>query len=170
MKPIETERLIIRDVSLDDAEYIFKQYNDPLFIQNVGDRNMKTIDDAKAYIENRFFPQVEEKGYGNCTIILKDTNEKIGGVGIFHRPGFNIPDIGFSLLPGFQGKGLAFEAATALLENVKTKFNLKSVSALTTNENLASQNLIERLGLVYLRDEIFPETDEILRYYEAHFD
>ncbi len=169
MKPIETERLLIRHVNLDDAEFILKLYNDPLFIRNIGDRNMKTIDDAKTYIEIRFFPQIEEKGYGNCTIILKETNEKIGGVGIFHRPEFEIPDIGFSLLPEFHGKGLAFEAASALLENAKDEFNIKAISAITTNENQASQNLIERLGLVYQRDQLFPETNEILRCYATYF-
>lgn len=169
MKPLETQRLYIRDVSFDDAEFVLKLYNDPLFIQNIGDRNIRTIEDAKMYIKNRFLPQIEEKGYGNCTIVLKETQEKIGGVGIFHRPSFKVPDIGFSLLPKFQGKGFAYEAASALLENAKDEFNIQSISALTSKENKASQNLIERLGLLYQKDEYFPETNEYLRYYEAHF-
>jgi len=74
----ETERLILRPMSLEDREFIFELYNRPKFIQYIGDRHIKTVDDAENYIKNRFLPQIEKLGFGNYLVVTKDKNEKIG--------------------------------------------------------------------------------------------
>ncbi|WP_333596569.1 GNAT family N-acetyltransferase [Chryseobacterium flavum] len=89
----ETERLLIRPISPEDGELIFKLYNSPKFIQYIGDRNIKSIADAEEYIKSRFLPQFERLGFGNYLVMTKDGNEKIGGVGIFEREGLDIVDI-----------------------------------------------------------------------------
>lgn len=84
-KLYETERLLIRPMSVEDADIIFELYNMPSFIKYIGDRNIRSLSDAENYIKSKFLPQFEKLGFGNYLIILKEGNRKIGGVGIFER-------------------------------------------------------------------------------------
>lgn len=163
----ETERLILRPMSLDDSDFIFDLYNRPKFIQYIGDRNIKTLSDAENYIKNRFLPQFEKLGFGNYLILTKEGNHKIGGVGIFEREGLDIVDIGFSLLGEFEGKGYAYEAASKVKSIGMDDFGLKKISAITTKDNFSSQKLIEKLGLKFQKIVTIPEDPEELMYYES---
>lgn len=163
----ETERLIIRPMSLDDAEFIFDLYNRPKFIQFIGDRHIKTVADAENYIKERFLPQLERLGYGNYLMVTKEGNHKIGGVGIFEREGLDVVDIGFSLLDEFEGKGYAYEAASKVKSIGMNDFGLKKLSAITSKDNFSSQKLIEKLGLKFQKHIILPGENEELRYYET---
>ncbi|WP_326981492.1 GNAT family N-acetyltransferase [Chryseobacterium sp. MYb264] len=163
----ETERLILRPMSLKDGEFIFDLYNRPKFIQYIGDRNIKTVADAENYIKNRFMPQFEKLGFGNYLILTKEGNHKIGGVGIFEREGLEIVDIGFSLLDEFEGKGYAYEAALKVKSIGMDDFGLKKISAITSKDNYSSQKLIEKLGLKYQKMVMIPDDNEELMYYET---
>ncbi|WP_052248529.1 GNAT family N-acetyltransferase [Chryseobacterium taiwanense] len=163
----ETERLIIRPMSLDDGAFILDLYNRPKFIQFIGDRNIKTVSDAEEYIRNKFLPQFEKLGFGNYLLITKEGNHKIGGVGIFERDGLDIVDIGFSLLDEYEGKGYAYEGALKVKSIGMDDFGLKKLSAITAKENFSSQKLIEKLGLKFKKHVTLPGEDEELRYYET---
>lgn len=163
----ETERLILRPVSLDDAPFILDLYNRPSFIRYIGDRHLKTISDAENYIKNRFLPQLEKLGFGNYLLVTKDENEKIGAVGIFEREGLDIVDIGFSLLNEFEGKGYAYEAAQKVKSIGMEDFGLTKISAITSKDNFSSQKLIEKLGLKFQKHITLPNEEEELRYYET---
>ncbi|KFC23877.1 GNAT family N-acetyltransferase [Epilithonimonas lactis] len=166
MKNYETERLILKPADLEDADFFLELYNLPSFIKHIGDRNLRTKEDAENYISNRFLPQIEKLGFGNYVVIHKELNEKIGAVGVFVREGIDVPDIGFSFFPDFEGKGYAYESAINLMEIVKTEFGIEKLSAMTSDENISSQRLIERLGLQFKKYVIFPDDNEELRYYE----
>lgn len=166
MKNYETERLILKPADLEDADFFLELYNLHSFIKHIGDRNLRTKEDAEQYITNRFLPQIEKLGFGNYVVIHKELNEKIGAVGVFVREGIDVPDIGFSFFPDFEGKGYAYESAVNLMEIVKTEFGVEKLSAMTSDENISSQKLIERLGLQFKKYVIFPDDNEELRYYE----
>jgi len=163
----ETERLILRPMSVEDRDFIFELYNSPKFIQYIGDRHIKTPADAENYIKNRFIHQFEKLGYGNYLMVTKDGNQKIGGVGIFEREGLDVVDIGFSLLEKFEGKGYAYEAAAKVKSIGMDDFGLKKISAITSKDNFSSQKLIEKLGLKHKGYITLPEDDEELMYYET---
>ncbi len=163
---LETVRLILQPVIMEDAEFILELYNSPNFIKFIGDRNLRTVEDAENYIKEKFLPHVEKHGFGSFVIFRKSDNKKIGNVGIYVRDGLNAPDIGFSFLPEFEGKGYGFEASNKLMEIAFSEFGLKKISAITTKENIASQNLIEKLGLKYLKIVQLPDDPEDLLYYE----
>jgi ribosomal-protein-alanine N-acetyltransferase len=163
----ETERLIIRPMSLEDADLILELYNMPNFIKFIGDRNIRNLKDAENYIRSKFLPQFEKLGFGNYLIFLKEGNQKIGGVGIFEREGLDIVDIGFSVLEKFEGKGYMFEAAQKVKSIGMNDFGLKKVSAITTKDNISSQKLIERLGLTFQKHVTLPNEVEELMYYET---
>lgn len=166
MKTFETERLAMKLADLEDADFFLELYNLPSFIKHIGDRNLRTKEDAEQYIKAKFRPHIEKFGYGNYVVIHKELNKKIGAVGVFVRDGIEVPDIGFSFFPDFEGKGFAYESASKLKELVAENFGLSKISAMTTDENTSSQKLIGRLGLKFQKYVIFPDDNEELRYYE----
>ena len=163
---ITTDRLNLRLASMEDAPFFLELYNTPTFIQFIGDKNLRSLEDARSYVQNRFLPQIERLGYGNYLIIRKEDGAKIGSVGIFEREGLDVQDIGFSFLEEFQGKGYGYEAASKLLETAFTDFGCSKISAITSKENIASQSLIQKLGLKYLKTVQLPDDTEVLLYYE----
>lgn len=163
---METERLLLKPISADDAGLILELYNSPKFIEFIGDRNIRTIEDAENYIVEKFLPQIERLGFGNYLIVRKSDGVKIGAVGIFEREGLDVHDLGFSFLPEFEGQGYGFESASKLLKTAFNEFGLKKISAITTQTNFSSQRLIEKLGLKYLKNVNLPNDDEELLYYE----
>lgn len=163
---IETERLMLKPMSIEDADLIFELYNSPRFIEFIGDRNIRTSQDAENYITEKFLPQLEKSGYGNYLIVTKSDQQKIGAVGIFNRDGLDVQDIGFSFLPEFEGKGYGFEAASKLLEIAFSDFGCTKISAITSKENIASQNLIKKLGLTYRKKVQLPGEDVELLYFD----
>ncbi len=167
MKNYETQRLILRPAALEDADFFLKLYNMPSFIQYIGDRNIRTKEDAEQYIQNRFLPQIERLGFGNYVVILKETGEKIGAVGIFEREGLDVLDIGFSFFSEFEGKGFAYESASKMKEAAASDFGITKLSAITSDDNLSSQKLIEKLGLKFQKYVTLPEETVQLRYYES---
>ncbi len=166
MNSYETERLILKPAEVQDANFFLELYNMPSFIQYIGDRNLRTKEDAENYITNRFIPQIEKLGFGNYVVILKEDNTKIGAVGIFEREGLDVLDIGFSFLEKYEGKGYAYESANKLKEVAATDFGVHKISAITTKDNFSSQKLIERLGLKFQKMVTIPEDVVELMYYE----
>jgi len=148
-KTFETERLIIRPTTEIDASFIFELLNTPKWIKYIGDRNVKTIKDAEAYVKNKMTPQLEKLGFSNNTVIRKSDGVKIGTCGLFDREGIDGVDIGFSFLPQFEKMGYAFESTNKLKEVAINDFNISKISAITLKENLDSQNLLIKLGLQF---------------------
>lgn len=164
----ETERLIIRPFSVEeDAGFLLELYNMPDFIKYIGDRKIRTLDDARNYIETKFLPQISRLGFGNCVVLLKENSEKIGGVGIFEREGLDVADIGFSVLKKYEGKGFMYEASQKLMSVAREEFGLNKISAITTTDNFSSQKLIEKLGLKFQKVVTIPGDEAELMYYET---
>ena len=166
MNSYETDRLILKPAEVQDADFFLELYNMPSFIQYIGDRNLRTKEDAENYIKSRFIPQIEKLGFGNNVVILKEDHTKIGAVGIFEREGLDVLDIGFSFLEKYEGKGYAYESANKLKEVAATDFGVHKISAITTKDNFSSQKLIERLGLKFQKMVTIPEDVVELMYYE----
>src|SRR4029079_16724329 len=93
---------------------------------------------------------------------LKESLTPVGMCGILKRDGLPDPDIGFALIPDFWNKGLAFEAATAVLKDARERLKLDRILAITSLDNEASINLLERLGFKFERVmQLTPESDPV---------
>ena len=146
---LETERLYTRHLTIDDAPFILELLNDPSFIQNIGDRNVRTIADAESYITKGPVSSYEKNGFGLDLVILKETDESIGICGLIKRVTLEDVDIGYAFLPKFWKKGYAVESARAVLEYGLTVKNLKRIVAITLEENKGSVRVLERIGLKF---------------------
>lgn len=164
-KKFETERLVIRPTSDEDAEFIFELLNTPKWLEYIGDRNVASVAMAKNYIQTKIQPQLERLGYSNYTLIRKSDNAKIGSCGLYDREGLDDTDIGYAFLPEYEKQGYAFEAANKIKDVGLNVFNINVISAITAKNNAASQKLLEKLGLKLVGTTTLPnETEELLLY------
>jgi len=144
---LETERLYLRKMTLEDAPFIFQLVNDPSWLEYIGDKNVNSLKDAKQYIEEKILKQYEIYGFGFYLVITKNENISIGLTGFIKRPSMNEIEIGFAFLPIGTGKGYAFESTKAVLDYGKKALNLSKIVAITDPDNFNSQKLLERIGL-----------------------
>ncbi|CAG9621321.1 GNAT family N-acetyltransferase [Sutcliffiella rhizosphaerae] len=151
MKVLETERLIIRRLTTNDAEFILKLLNEPSWIQFIGDKGIKTLDDARKYIEEGPMAMYKQIGFGLFVTELKENGTPIGLCGLIKRDGLEDVDIGYAFLPAFWSKGYAYEAADAVKLYGKEVHGLKRLVAITSPDNLSSGKLLEKIGLTFER-------------------
>ncbi len=147
MKTLETKRLVLRQVTLDDAEIILELLNEPSFIQNIGDRGVRTLDDACNYISDRLISSYENFGFGMYLVTLKDLGSAAGLCGLVKRDGLDDVDIGYAFLQRHWSKGYATEAALAVKEYAKNTIGLKRLVAITDPANQGSIRVLEKIGL-----------------------
>ncbi len=143
----ETDRLQLRHLVLDDAPFILTLVNDPSWIQFIGDRGIRTVAQAEAYLQNGPMASYAENGFGLYLVERKEDSMRLGMCGLVKRPSLPHVDIGFAFLPQFTGQGYAFEAATAVLHHARHDLNLSPIVAITATDNHRSIKLLEKCGL-----------------------
>jgi len=162
MTVLETERLSLRPISVDDAEFILELLNEPSFLRYIGDKQVRNLEDARQYILNGPVASYERHGLGLLLVELKGSQAPIGMCGLLKRDELPEPDIGFALMPDFWNKGLAFEAAAAVLQDARNRLKLQHILAITSLDNDASIKLLERLGFKYDRlTRLAPDREEV---------
>lgn len=156
---IETERLILRKFTLDDAAFMLELLNTPAWLRFIGDKNVRTIDEAEQYLLDGNIKSYQEYGFGFYVVVIKETNESIGICGIKKRKGLDDIDIGFGFLPQFIGKGYGFEAAFATLDYALNVLKIKRIVAIVNPENAVSISLIKKIGLQFEKMVQFSRND-----------
>lgn len=151
MTILETERLSLRELAPGDDAFILELLNDPGFLQNIGDRGVRTLDDAWGYIANSAIASYEKNGFGLYRTALKHGDEPAGICGLVKREGLDHPDIGFAFLERFWGNGYASESAAAVLAYARATLGLGRILAITALDNRASIAVLEKVGLRYDR-------------------
>ena len=148
---LDTERLQLRLLSLDDADFILRLLNEPSFIQNIGDRGVRTINDARAYILKGPIASYEKFGFGLWMVETRFESIPIGICGLLKRDVLADVDIGYALLPEFWSQGYALESASAVMSYASEKLGLKRVVAVVNSDNQSSIRLLEKMGFKYER-------------------
>jgi RimJ/RimL family protein N-acetyltransferase len=162
---LETERLKLREFTLDDKHFIVELVNSPGWLKFIGDRNIHTEADAGDYLRNGPLSSYAEHGFGLSMVELKDTKQPIGMCGILKRADLEHPDIGFAFLSEFCGKGYAVEIAEATLQHAEKVLGLNKILAITVPENSSSIRLLERIGMKFIKPVVLPNKDTELRLY-----
>jgi RimJ/RimL family protein N-acetyltransferase len=153
---ITTKRLILSEAVEQDHRFFIELLNSPNWIEHIGNRNINTEVDAKNYIQQSLIHSYRTLGFGLYKVVLASANKVIGICGFLKRPHLSDPDIGFAILPEFEGKGYMLEAAQAVLIFGKKRLKFEKTLAITTEKNHRSQTLLEKLGMVYDRPISFP--------------
>ncbi|WP_085904009.1 GNAT family N-acetyltransferase [Kiloniella majae] len=159
---LETDRLIIRELGEADAPFILRLLNDPAFIKNIVDKEVRTLDQACEYINSGPVSSYRKNGFGLYAVIVKEGKASIGMCGLVKRDGLDDPDIGYALLPEYCSKGYAAEAADAVLKYGHNQLGLNKIVGIVNPDNVGSAKLLEKIGLVFEKmikvSEDLPET------------
>jgi RimJ/RimL family protein N-acetyltransferase len=155
-KILETERLILRKLTLDDAAFLLELMNEQAFIKYVADRGLRTKCDAARYLLDKILPAYERFGFGFYRVELKESETVIGICGLVKRDTLDHADIGFSILERFRGNGYAYEAAVAVLQYGHAALGLAQICGVTAPGNRTSIHLLEKLGLKFRREIHLP--------------
>ena len=152
MTVLGTERLILREFTVEDAEFILALLNEPSFLRYIGDKKVRELEDAGQYILNGPVASYERNAFGLYLVELRESHTPMGMCGLIQREELPDPDIGFAFLPEFWSKGFAFEAATAVLQDARERLRLERILAITSLDNEASIGLLQRLGFTFERE------------------
>lgn len=160
MTVLETERLRLRPMGAADDHFILALLNEPAFLEHVGDRNLRTPDDARQHILTGPAASYARDGHGLLVVELKGTGAPIGICGLIRREWLVEVDIGFSFLERYRSKGYAFEAATAVLDHGRRSLGFQRVAAIVSPRNASSIRLLTKLGLRFERTVAMPDGRE----------
>lgn len=159
---LTTDRLILRRLTITDAPFMLALLNSPLWLRFIGDRNVHTVDDARHYIVNGALNSYEQHGFGTYRVSLRETGDAIGTCGLHRRDTLPDVDLGFAFLPGFEGKGYGYEAASAVLTHAATELKLSRLTAFCNPDNRASIALIEKLGFQFEKRIQYGDKESLL--------
>ena len=148
---LTTQRLNLRRMTVEDSEFILELLNDPAFVQFVGDKGVRSADDARQYIVTGPMASYEQHDFGLWVVEPKGTNTAAGICGLLKREALTDVDIGFAFLPRFRSMGYAFEAAEAVLDYGRTTLGLERIVAITDEANAGSLRVLEKIGMRFDR-------------------
>jgi ribosomal-protein-alanine N-acetyltransferase len=158
-KTYKTNRLFLSWLNLADAAFIIELFNTEGWIKFIGDRNIKTKDDCKKYIQKT----IQNPNINYWVVKLNPKKVSIGLISFIKRDYLDHHDIGFALLPNFSHQGYAFEAAEVVLNDLLKDPNHKTILSTTVTDNMNSIKLIEKLGFKFNK-EIDNEDIKLLQY------
>lgn len=151
MSVLETERLALRRIAIEDAPFILELVNEPAWLQFIGDKGVHCIEDACNYIRSGPMASYVENGFGLWLVEAHEGRVPLGICGLIRRDGLPDVDIGFAFLERHRRRGFAVEAATAVMAYGKSELGLERIVAITDPENHASIRVLEKLGLRFER-------------------
>lgn len=161
---IETERIRIRAFTEHDAEFILKHFNEPEFIAGIADRGIRPLEDARQYLIQGPMAMYQTLGYGLGAIELRDSHQMIGTCGLLKRDYLPEPDVGYSLLSAFWGKGYVTEAVRALMTHSAEVRGLNTLEAIVNADNPKSRAVLDRLGFCFKETiQIPPDNTAVMR-------
>jgi len=165
---VETERLALRRFELSDAPFVLRLVNEPSWIEHIGNRDVRTLDDAAKYLSSGPIAMYERVGFGLYLVALKASGEPIGMCGLIKRDTLPDVDLGYAFLPQARGGGYAFEAASATMTYARETLNMQRVLAIVSPGNASSIALLEKLGFRFEKSlRLPPKKDQETLLYAA---
>ena len=146
---LQTARLVLREMNDADAPFILELLNDPAVLRYIGDKGVRTLDDAVEYMRTGPRASYAQFGFGLWLVELEDGTAPIGICGLIKRPMLDDVDVGFALLPRFRSGGYAFEAASAVIGYARDTLCLRRLIAIANADNEPSGKLLEKLGMSF---------------------
>jgi len=162
---LETKRLQLRRLTLEDARFILELLNEPSFLQNIGDKKVRSLEDARSYLLNGPISSYRRYNYGLYAVERKEPRAVMGICGLVRRDGLEDTDLGFAFLPPFWGKGYAVEAASAIMTQAREEIGLRQIVAITIPDNHRSIRVLEKVGLRFQKIIRLSEEGAALRLY-----
>jgi RimJ/RimL family protein N-acetyltransferase len=143
---LQTERLVLSEVAEDDWAFMLELLNSPGFLLNIGDRGVRTEDEARAYIRDRVRGSYQANGFGMWLVLEKASGVPVGLAGLVKRDGLEDPDVGYAFAEPAWGRGYAQESAAAVMRHAREKLGIGRLAAITALDNHASMAVLRKVG------------------------
>ena len=167
MSVLETDRLVLREVTEADAPFMLELLNSRGFIEGIADRGVRTLDDASAYIAERVVASYRDHGFGMWAVTPRGEAAPVGLAGLVRRDVLPHVDVGYAFLERAWGRGYAQEAAAAVLTYARGTLGLPTIVAITNPDNHASQNVLRKIGLRFVETIDLPGWDGPSAYFST---
>lgn len=161
---LQTDRLILRKLTLDDAAFMVRLLNDPSFLKNIGDKGVRSVEDARRWLSDSHLASYAKHGFGHYMVELKPDRTPIGMCGLIKREALDEIDVGFALLPEFWSRGYAHEAAAAVVEYGRSQLGISRIVGFASPGNAGSIRVLEKLGFKFSGTAQLSAGDEVHRY------
>lgn len=146
---ITTRRLIFDELAVGrDEPFIYQLLNERGFIDNIGDRGIRDLEAAAAYIQDGPQRSYREHGFGLWRLRSRDVGQAVGLCGLVRRAGLAVPDVGYAFLEAVWGLGLAQEAAAATVAYARDRLGISHLEAIAKPDNKASLRVLEKVGFL----------------------
>ena len=162
---LKSTRLSFYYLTANDSAMMLALLNEPSFIQNIGDRGVRTLAQATQYLQDGPLASYQQHGYGMYRVVRQEDGASIGLCGLVRRDYLPAADLGYALFPEFTGYGYAQEAAVAVFKYGKTVLQLPNIVGIVQANNLASQRVLHKVGLGKQGSVLVPTTGETLDFY-----
>lgn len=155
MKTIETERLILRKFTLDDAQDAFEMNADPEVLKYIPTEPAKSVEEVRNLIEKTTLADYVKHGFGRHAVVLKESGKLIGFTGLKQESDLNGVDLGYRLNRAYWGKGYGMEAAKPFIDVAFKEMNIPILLGSAMKANTASVKILTNLGMTYRYEELF---------------
>jgi RimJ/RimL family protein N-acetyltransferase len=162
---LETPRLWLREFTEDDAAFVLRLLNEPSVIEFIGDRGVRTAEDARRYLREGPMASYRANGHGLLRVELKFDGTPIGMCGLVKRDTLPDPDIGFALLPEHWNRGYVTEAARAAMTHGQQSLGLRTILGITSPHNVRSITVLGKLGLPFIEEKPLGDKPQPLKIF-----
>ncbi|USD36152.1 GNAT family N-acetyltransferase [Ferrimonas sp. SCSIO 43195] len=161
---LDTERLRIRKLTVDDAPFYLSLLNQQSFIDGIHDKGVRTLEQAQEHLRQGPMASYQDHGFGMYHLSLKSNGTPVGIAGLLQRDGLDHPDIGYAISDTYFGLGLATEACEAIMIYGQQALGLGTILGVVAEDNLASRRILDKLGLESQGSIELPPGEELLLY------
>lgn len=165
MFELVTQRLTLREICVDDAQFMLELLNEPSFLHFIGDKGVRTIEESRQYIIDVIAASYARHGFGMYIVQLNSSGDPIGMSGLVKRDTLEDVDVGFAFLPGFWSQGYAYESTCAVMKHAREALGLKRILGITASDNISSIRLLEKIGLQFEKMIKLNDDDEEIKLF-----
>ena len=162
-----TQRLTLREICVDDAQFMLELLNEPSFLHFIGDKGVRTIEESRQYIIDVIAASYARHGFGMYIVQLNSSGDPIGMSGLVKRDTLEDVDVGFAFLPGFWSQGYAYESTCAVMKHAREELGLKRILGITASDNISSIRLLEKIGLQFEKMIQLNDDDEEIKLFAS---
>lgn len=163
---LTTPRLRLRHAELHDAPAMLLLVNEPEFLQNIGDKQVRDLAQAQQYLQNGPIGSYQQFGFGLYLVERLSDNATLGLCGLVQRDYLDRPDVGYALFKQFSGQGYISEAALAVVQYASTQLGLRRLCGIVSPHNLASKRILEKTGMQQVGQKVVPGSEKLVDYYQ----
>lgn len=162
---LTTSRLRLRHAELSDAPAMLLLVNEPEFLQNIGDKQVRNLQQAEQYLQNGAIASYQQHGFGLYLVERLADGATLGLCGLVQRDYLQCPDVGYALFREFSGQGYISEAALAVVAYARNELGLKQLCGIVAPDNLASKRILQKTGMRPAGQKLVPGSDKMVDFY-----